>query len=156
MATPSKYHDLVLLDDSNREKNTLDSRKLLFIFSLFILGVVLGAVVISLLHGGRDTPVATSPLSSDKNTDSLSKLQEIVPTVLQPIAEVKDPASNVSAGCSIESLGRNTVEQGCAVDDYKEDSAGVTGLDSLTSSSDRVDKTTAPDNDGVTNILDLQ
>jgi hypothetical protein len=156
MTTPPKYHDLVLLDDSNSEKNASDSRKLLFIVSLFLLGVVLGATVISLLHGGGDAQVATTPLSSSKNTDSLSKLQVIVPTVLQPIAEMNDPASNVSAGCSIESLGRNAVEQGCAVDDYKEDSTGVAGLDSLTSSNDSIDKTKPPESDGVTNILDLQ
>jgi hypothetical protein len=157
MTTPPKYHDLVLLDESNREGKYSDGKKIFFIFSLFFLGVVVGAVIISLLHGGdMETQAAINPLSISKSNDSISVPQEIVPTTLQPIAAVNDPTPNALTGCSIESLGRNTVEQGCAVDDYKEDVTGVTGLDNLNSLGNNADKTKTLENDGVTNILDLQ
>jgi hypothetical protein len=156
MATQKKYHNLVLLDEAS-EASQLDIKKLL-IFFLFLVGIVIGGVFISLLY---EEPYRTAQVLPTTNSVSDIQPQEIAPVELQSITEML-PVSDKSSGCSIESLGRNTVDKSCSVDDYKEEpidtaltdsSADVTGLDRLGKTLNKTDEAEVR---GITNILDLK
>jgi len=162
MATQKKYHNLVLLDEAS-EVSQLDIKKPMFILFLFLAGIVIGGVFISLLYEEHYRTAQILPTSLSSSTDSVSDIQpqKIAPAKLQSITEML-PVSDKSSGCSIESLGRNTVEKGCSVDDYKEEpigtaltdsSAKVTGLDGLGKT---LNKTDEAEVGGITNILDLK
>jgi hypothetical protein len=163
MATQKKYHNLVLLDEAS-EASQLDIKKLVSILFLFLVGIVIGAVFISFLYEEQYKMLQPQPTSLSASTDSLIQTQEVASGKLQSITELT-PVSDKSSGCSIESLGRNTVEKGCSVDDYKEipadtalidSSIATTGLDGLISSEDTVKKTDDSAVEGITNILDLK
>jgi len=159
METQKRYHDLVLLDDNNESKQIV-TKKLFFIFLLFLVGVVIGALLISLLHNkNKLTAQAVSTTGSIGNITG--ELQEIAPPELQSITTITTPSSKKD-GCSIESLGRNLVE-GCSVDDYAEMPAeldntavGMTKLDILSAPENTANNVDIPSVGGVTNILDLQ
>lgn len=163
MTTQKKYHDLVLIDKNN-EENDFGKKKLMSVLLLFLVGVGIGGGVISVLskEGVTQAKPTILPASYDNNS---VLLQEITPTVLQPITNAE---ASSSSGCSIESLGRNPVGQGCSVDggegvSISETPANgfmsVTGLSDLTASNKKeIKKTNINTNQdtGITNILDLQ
>ena len=165
MATQKKYHNLVLLDES-AEANQPDVIKTISVAFLFVAGVAVGAIFISLLYEdyAASRLDSTATLSSiDSMSDSVT--QEMAPMELQSITETSIASSPKSSGCSIESLGRNTPEKGCSVDDYKEvaadsglgDATGITSLGDLSSGDGGLIKTDATKDSGaITNILDLQ
>jgi hypothetical protein len=166
METQKKYHDLVLLDESG-ETNQLDIIKSISVAFLFIAGIAVGAIFISLLYQEdyamtQALSTTASPISSINGLST----QDIAPMELQSITEAAIVTSPKASGCSIESLGRNMPEQGCSANDYKDvavedalDSAptGVTELGDLSPAGGGLIKTDVPqDTGGVTNILDLQ
>ncbi len=153
METQKRYHNLVLLDDNNESKQ-LVTKKLFFIFLLFFAGLMIGALLISLLHNKNKLTAQAVPTTEE--------LQEIAPPELQSITTITP--SSKKDGCSIESLGRN-IAQGCSVDDYAEtpiklDNAttGITELNTLSAPKDTANKADIPskNNGNTTNILDLQ
>jgi hypothetical protein len=166
METPKKYHDLVLLDESG-ETNQLNIIKSISIVFLFIVGIAIGAIFISLLYQENyaitQAIFRTAPPIDNINASST---QDIAPMELQSITGDAIIASPKTSGCSIESLGRNMSDQGCFVNDYKdvavEDAAdsvpaGVTELDNLSPAVEGLIKIDVPQDTGsVTNILDLQ
>jgi hypothetical protein len=165
MATQKKYHNLVLLDET-AEVNQPDVIKKISVAFLFVAGIAVGAIFTSLLYEdyavSRSDSMATL---SSINSMSDSATQEMAPMELQSITEKAIASSPKSSGCSIESLGRNTTEKGCSVDDYKEvaadsglgDTTGITSLGDLSSDDGGLIKTDAvKDSGAITNILDLQ
>ena len=167
MATQKKYHNLVLLDES-AEANQSDVIKTISVAFLFVAGIAVGAIFISLLYEdyAASRLDSTATLSSiDSMSGGGSATQEMAPMELQSITETSIASSPKSSGCSIESLGRNMPEKGCSVDDYKEvaadsglgDATGITSLGDLSSGEGGLIKTDAvKENGAITNILDLQ
>ncbi len=167
MEIQKKYHDLVLLDESNGV-NQFVMKKTAFIFLLFFFGIVIGAFLISILHNKNKLTTQTISIIEPKaNVTNFS--QEIVPSSsseLQGITAITASSSKTD-GCSVESLGRNLTE-GCSVDDYTEipidkkpdnTATSVTSLDGLISPEDNIKdagSSVSEEDAGVTNILDLQ
>ena len=165
MATQKKYHNLVLLDEST-EVNQPDVIKIMSVAFLFIAGIIVGAIFISHLYKDY-APSRSGSMARLSSIDRMSDsdTQETAPMELQSITETATTSSLKSSGCSIESLGRNALETGCSVDDYKEvatdrkpsDATGITSLGDLSTSDGGLIKTDAVKESGaVTNILDLQ
>ncbi|MCK5918950.1 MAG: hypothetical protein KAG34_11010 [Cocleimonas sp.] len=162
MTTQKKYHNLVLLDKSSAEHQQ-DVSKPISVAFLFIAGIAVGAIFISLLYEDYAVSQVTSTATlSSLHSISDSSTQEITPMELQSITETTTAISAKSLGCSIESLGRNIPEQGCSADDYKDiavnsepdNATGITSLGNLPPSEGGLIKTDTLQ--GVTNILDLQ
>jgi len=164
MATQKKYHHLVLLDEASKASQ-LDIKKLLSILFLFLAGIIIGGVFISFLYEEHYRTAQTLPVSLPSSMASVTDIQsqEIAPAELLPITEIL-PVSDKSSGCSIESLGRNAVDKGCSVEDFKEEevaieaalpdsSVNITGLDGLRETSNKTDDAEVG---GITNIFNLK
>ena len=160
METQKRYHNLVLLDDNNEGKQIV-TKKLFFIFLLFLAGLVIGALLISLLHN-KNKLTAQAISTTESIANITGELQEIAPPDLQSITTIIP--SSEKDGCSIESLGRN-IAQGCSVDDYAETplesdktTTDITKLNTLSTPKDTTNKVDTPSKSkgDVTNILDLQ
>lgn len=166
MATQKKYHNLVLLDES-ADANQSEVTKPFSVAFLFVAGIAVGAIFISLLYENNAISRSASTTATLPSPDGMSdsSIEEIAPTELQSITDTAIVSSPASSGCSIESLGRNLPEAGCSVDDYKEvatdnesgNAIGITELGDLSPSSGGLIKTDVLQGSGsVTNILDLQ
>ena len=161
MATQKKYHDLVILDRENTEARQTKAKKLVSGILFFIIGVFIGALLISVLNNENTGLTQVSPITIHSSPSNDSDIAPIT-TELQSITSIT-PSSEKS-GCGIESLGRNSLE-GCSSDAFTEtpldatktNAAEVSDINSL----DDTPKDIPSDNDstldsGVTNILDLQ
>jgi hypothetical protein len=165
MTTQKKYRDLVLIDN-NIEPNHFSKKKLMSVLLLFLIGVGIGSLIVSVLGKGKivERP-QVKPTISSISADNRSSLQEIASkTSLQSITNTAI-SSRASSGCSIESLGRNPVGQGCSVDGGGDVSSSeipanvstnITTPHHLTPSKEKTEKTTTNQETGLTNILDLQ
>ena len=153
METQKKYHDLVLLDKNNGTEQIV-VKKVIFIFLLFLAGIVIGALLISFLHNkNKLTPQALSVIEPLPIGNITNSLQEVASPKLQAITTITAPSSKTD-GCSVESLGRNVTE-GCSVDDYAEPPVN-TSLETLVAPESPINGMDTPTKSGVTNILDLQ
>lgn len=159
MATHKKYHDLVILDESN-ESNTIDIRKLIFGGLLFASGIAVGSIIVSSFNARNDLVQnpTISPLGTI-TTDTPVPIISITGNGSSDLQSITAEDTESSAGCGIESLGLEENPEGCSADAFTEvpsdtTEAGFTDLNHLISPEDKMDEP-APIT-GSTNILDLK
>jgi len=161
MATQKKYHDLVILDHENVGAKQISAKKLISGILFFIIGIFIGALLISVLNNKNSSLITQAPpVTTQPSSPNSSDIAPIT-TELQSITSITPSAKE--GGCGIESLGRNNPE-GCSADAFTEtplnpteDSATeVTDLNFLDTPDDNtIENNSAPES-GVTNILDLK
>ncbi|RTZ64621.1 MAG: hypothetical protein DSZ29_05340 [Aquificaceae bacterium] len=160
MATQKKYHDLVILDHENVGAKQISAKKLISGILFFIIGIFIGALLISILNNKNSSLITQAPPVTTQSSSSNGSDIAPITTELQSITSITPSAKE--GGCGIESLGRNNPE-GCSADAFTEtplnptedSTTEVTDLNFLDTPDNTVESNSAPES-GMTNILDLK
>jgi len=153
-----RYHDLVILDHESTGRKQGNAKKLVSGILFFLIGIFVGALIISLWNENNSGLTQTQPSMAQQPSSIKSA----------PIAELQSittivPSSGDEGGCGIESLGRNNPE-GCSADAFTDtpldsssaDGSNITDLNFLDTPNTEENNQSLDSSTGVTNILDLQ